>query len=242
MLEILIGILAVCAGALASVSGFGIGSLLTPAFAVRVDTKVAVAAVSVPHLVGTAVRFWRLRRQVDRQVLWSFGLASAAGGLVGAVLHAWASSPWLSVVFGGLLVFVAVSEFTGLAQRMRFSGPLAWIAGSLSGLLGGLVGNQGGIRSAALMGVDLSKESFVATATAVGLLVDAARMPVYLVAERAAVLRIWPTVTLATLGVVAGTLIGQRALAAVPEVLFRRLVALMLAALGVFMLVQGFSN
>ena len=146
------------------------------------------------------------------------------------------------MVFGGLLLFVAVSEFTGLAQRMRFSGPVALIAGSLSGLLGGLVGNQGGIRSAALMGVDMSKESFVATATAIGLLVDAARMPVYLVAERAAVLKVWPAVTLATAGVVAGTLIGQRALAAVPDVLFRRLVALMLAALGVFMMHQGFSD
>jgi uncharacterized membrane protein YfcA len=52
---------AILAGAIASVSGFGIGSLLTPLLAVRVGSKLAVAAVSVPHLTATALRFWLLR-------------------------------------------------------------------------------------------------------------------------------------------------------------------------------------
>ncbi len=75
---------AVAAGAVASVAGFGIGSILTPLLAWQVGTRLAVAAVSIPHVAGTALRFWRLRGHVDRRVLLSFGLASAAGGLVGA--------------------------------------------------------------------------------------------------------------------------------------------------------------
>jgi uncharacterized membrane protein YfcA len=39
----------VLAGAIASVSGFGIGSLLTPLFDVPYDMRLAVAAVSIPH-------------------------------------------------------------------------------------------------------------------------------------------------------------------------------------------------
>ena len=112
-------------------------------------------------------------------------MPSAVGGLTGALLHGWASSPWLTVLFGSLLLFVAASELTGLSRRMRFHGPIAWIAGALSGVLGGLVGNQGGIRSAALLGIDLPKRSFVATATAAGLIVDGPRMPVYLATETA---------------------------------------------------------
>jgi uncharacterized protein len=237
MFEILLTAVAVAAGAVASVVGFAIGSLLTPVLSLRVETKVAVAAVSIPHLVGTAVRFWRLRGHVDRQVLWSFGIASAIGGLTGALLHSWASSPWLSRIFGSLLIFVAVSEFTGLSGRMRFSGPFAMIAGALSGLLGGLVGNQGGIRSAALMDARMSKETFVATATAIGLIVDAARMPVYLVVERSALLQIWPLLLLATAGVITGTLLGTRLLAKIPESAFRRIVAVILAVLGAYMLI-----
>jgi uncharacterized membrane protein YfcA len=41
------------AGALASVVGFGIGSLLTPAFAIELDTKLAVATTA-GVVMGTA--------------------------------------------------------------------------------------------------------------------------------------------------------------------------------------------
>src|SRR5688572_22327347 len=98
VLDLLIAATAVLAGAVASVTGFGIGSLLTPVFGMTVTTKIAVAAVSVPHVVGTAIRFWLLRGKVDRHVLVTFGLTSAAGGLTGALLHEWISSPWLTIV------------------------------------------------------------------------------------------------------------------------------------------------
>ena len=180
---VLVAAVAVVAGAIASVSGFGIGSLLTPLLAVRVGTKLAVTAVSVPHLTATALRFWIMWKHVDCRLLWSFGLMSAVGGLAGALLHAYADNPALSVVFGGLLILTGVMGLSGLSERLRFRGWVGWVAGAVSGFLGGLVGNQGGIRSAAMLGFDVPKHAFVATATAVGLLVDGGRMPVYLVTQ-----------------------------------------------------------
>src|SRR3954454_17655652 len=135
---------ALAAGAIASVSGFGIGSLLTPLLALRVGTKTAVAAVSIPHLIGTAMRFWHLRRSLDRAILWGFGLTSAAGGLAGALLNATTPNPALTTVFGVLLVFAGAAQLTGQAQRWQFHGSVAWVAGAVSGLFCGLVGNQGG--------------------------------------------------------------------------------------------------
>src|SRR5437660_4061896 len=111
----LIAVVGFVAGAIASVSGFGIGSLLTPVLAVRVGTKLAVAAVSIPHLTATALRFWIMRRHVDRRLLWSFGLMSAAGGLAGALLHVYADSLALTVVFGVLLIFTGVLGLTGFS-------------------------------------------------------------------------------------------------------------------------------
>lgn len=230
---------ATIAGAIASVTGFAIGSLLTPVFSMNMGTKLAVAAVSIPHLVGTSLRLWLLRAQIDRRVMLTFGLTSAAGGLTGAVLHDRASSAGLSIVFGLLLLFVGVTELTGLARRMKFTGPAAWIAGALSGLLGGLVGNQGGIRSAAMLGIDLPREAFVATATAVALIVDGARVPVYLATSGSDVLSQWSTIGLAAVGVLAGTLIGHRLLARIPENRFRPIVAVLLLLLGIAMLASG---
>jgi uncharacterized membrane protein YfcA len=230
---------AVVAGAIAAVTGFGIGSLLTPVLALQVDTRLAVAAVSIPHVVGTAVRLKLLHGGVERRVLWSFGLTSALGGLAGAALHGWASNRWLAAVFGVLLLFAAASEVSGLARQMRFRGWAAWFAGALSGMLGGLVGNQGGIRSAALLGFDLPKQKFVGTATAIGLFVDGARTPVYLATQHDAMLAMWPSIALATFGVVVGTVVGSRALRWIPEVWFRRVLALVLAILGAAMLLGG---
>jgi uncharacterized membrane protein YfcA len=242
LMHLFLTIVAIVAGGIASVTGFGIGSLLTPALAIETGLKVAVAAVSIPHVVGTAVRFWLLRGKVDRRVVVSFGLTSAAGSLTGALLHERATSPLLTIIFGGLLLFVAASELTGLGSRMRFRGAPAWIAGAASGLLGGLVGNQGGIRSGALLGFAMPKDTFVATATAIGLIVDAARMPVYFASQFEAIVARWPLVALATAGVVAGTIAGTGMLKRIPESVFRRVVAVLLAVLGGAMAARGIAE
>ena len=237
----LVAVVALLAGAVAAVTGFGIGSLLTPLLAWQVDTRLAVAATSIPHVVGTAFRFWLLGGGVDRRVLWNFGLTSAAGGLIGAALNTQASGRELSMVFGALLLFAAASEASGLARRMRFRGWVAWIAGVISGLLGGLVGNQGGIRSAALLGFDLSKQAFVATATAIGLFVDAARVPVYLATQHEDLFTLRRWMLVATMGVTLGTVVGSRTLVRIPDVWFRRVLAVVLAILGTVMVMKGIS-
>jgi uncharacterized membrane protein YfcA len=236
---LLFALVAVIAGGIAAVTGFGIGSLLTPALALQTGTKLAVAAVAVPHVVGTAQRFWLLRRHVDRRVLLGFGIASAVGGLAGALAHTRISSRGLAVVFGALVILAGLSELTGWIERVRWGRGAAWVAGLLSGALGGLVGNQGGIRSAAMLGFDVPKESFVATATAIALFVDGARLPVYLATEWDGVARVWPLVLTATAGVVVGTALGTRVLGRLPQRAFRRVLAVLLIALGGYMIVAG---
>ena len=237
MFELLVLCAGLFGGAVASVAGFGIGSMLTPAIAAASGTKLAVAAVSIPHAIGTSIRFWRFRREVDWAVVRSFGLTSAAGGLTGALLNTWATSRALELVFGSLLVLAGGSQVTGYAKRWRLRGTLAWLGGALSGFFGGLVGNQGGIRTAAMLGFDVSKRQFVATTTAVALVIDMARVPIYLAVETAELVRMWPTMALATLGVIIGTLSGERLLARVPEQRFRMVVGVLLLVLGVSFLI-----
>ena len=237
--EALVAAVAVAAGAVASVSGFGIGSLLTPTLALQIDPRLAVAAVSIPHVVGTGLRFWMLRRHVDRGVLTTFGTTSALGSLAGAAAGAFVRPEALRVLLGALLLFVAAGELTGWTRRMRFEGGWAWLAGAASGLFGGLVGNQGGLRAAAMLGFNLPKAAFVSTATATALVVDAARMPVYAWTDGPGLVTLAPLIALATAGVALGTLVGHRVLSAVPERLFRVVVALLLLALGVVVIASG---
>ena len=229
-------IASIIAAAIASVSGFGIGSILTPTLSLWFDAKLAVAAISIPHVVGTALRFVMLKVKVDRRVMWSFGLASAAGGTVGALLANVVESAWLLILLAVLLLFVGVGEFAGYTRRLMFHGAAAWIAGAVSGVLGGLVGNQGGLRSAALLGFRLERRTFVATATAIALFVDGARMPVYFFTHGSDLRRMAGAIALSTAGVIAGTVFGHRVLQRIPEHVFRRVVATLLVALGVALL------
>jgi uncharacterized membrane protein YfcA len=237
--ETVLVVAAIIAGAIAAVAGFGIGSVLTPVLATQLDVRLAIAAVSLPHLAGTFVRLLLVRTAIDRQVLASFGAASAVGGLAGAALQAVLQSAALALIFGGLLVFAGIGSVTGFAERMRFRGRGAALAGgALSGLLGGLVGNQGGIRAAALLGFDVRRDAFVATATAVALVVDGARIPVYLATQGRDLAALAPTIALLAVGCVIGTLAGSWALRRIAERTFRQIVGVLLIALGLYTLAR----
>ena len=233
-----LSVAAIVAGAIASVTGFGIGSILTPTLSLWMDAKLAVAVVAIPHLIGTALRFAMLDARVDRSVMWRFGIASAAGGLAGALLQASLGGDWLLTLLAALLLFVAALELSGWSRHLRFTGPAAWIAGVSSGFLGGLVGNQGGIRSAALLGFSLKRDVFVATATAIALFVDGARLPIYAASSGRAMWDSRTDIAVATAGVVGGTILGTRLLKNIPEHLFRKSVAVVLAVLGIALLLR----
>ena len=207
--------------------------------ALHTGLKLAVAAVSIPHVVATAQRFWTLRAHVDRTVLWGFGVTSAIGGLLGAYLHTRSSTNSLGLLFGIVVTLTGVAELTGWMKRARWGRRSAWIAGTLSGALGGLVGNQGSIRTAALLGFEIPQRSFVATATAIALVVDGARVPVYLATEWNTLRPLWPLILIATIAAVIGTALGTRVLTKIPPQIFRRVVAVFLLAIGVYMVLAS---
>ena len=235
-------IVGIAAGAVAAVSGFGIGSLLTPAFAIYTGTKLAIAAAAIPHLLGSALRVWILRKDIDYKILWGFGIASAVFGLTGALLHNFIGGRMLTFMFGVILVFAGGMGITGLAEKMQFKGAAAWAAGAFSGFLGGMVGNQGGIRSAAMLGLNVPKRAFVATASAVSIMVDGVRIPVYIANQSEKLLGIWPYIAGAGAAVIIGTLAGQKLLTFIPERFFKRVVAAIVLFLGVIMILENWAE
>jgi uncharacterized protein len=236
--SIILLVVAIVSGAIASLAGFGIGSLLTPLLALKTGLSVAVAGVSIAHLFGTALRFFLLRKFLNRQVLISFGLVSAVGGLIGALLHNAFQNIVLTIIFGCLLILAGLLGLTGISDKLRIRGSLVWLAGAVSGLFGGLVGNQGGIRSAALLGFTLNKNQFVATATGIALMVDAARVPVYLIDQWSQIISIWQYILIMIIGVIIGTIGGKRILEKLPENIFKKTVSSIILLIGILVLIE----
>jgi uncharacterized protein len=235
--ELVVAAVGVVAGAVAAIAGFGVGSLLTPLLTPAYGAKLAVALVAIPHALATLLRLWHLWSQISWRVVRSFGLASAGGGLIGAYAFTQAGAGVLAKVLGVLLIAAGVAEIARLTERVRFRGALAFVAGALSGLFGGMVGNQGGIRSAGLLGFGLSPREFVATAAAIALLVDIVRVPVYVLSQGPELMAAWRIMLWSTIGVSVGTFVGSILLFRLRPTTFRRVVGAVLLVLGSWLLV-----
>ncbi|HEU5185382.1 MAG TPA: sulfite exporter TauE/SafE family protein [Gemmatimonadaceae bacterium] len=235
---IVLFLVAMFSGAAAAVVGFGIGSLLTPLLAWRVGMPTAIAAVAIPHALATGFRFWRLRRAVAWDVVRTFGVLSAVGGLGGALLYTRLGGRSLALALATLLILTGLSGLTRLSMRWH-PHRLAGFLGLVSGFFGGLAGNQGGLRSAALLAFRLPPARFVATATATALLVDAARTPVYLWRAGPVLLELWLPLLVSSVAVLGGTLLGERILLGMTMEQFRQVVSLAILLLGMLLVARA---
>lgn len=192
---VLISVAAFVASALTFVSGFGLGTLLTPVFALFFPVETAIAATAVVHLANNLFKLWLTRRTADWRIVARFGLLATIAALAGAwvlvvssglpalVQYELAGQPRrvtvVKVVIGALTVAFALLEssrrFRAVQLPVRY---LPW-GGVLAGFFGGLSGIQGALRSAFLIKAGLSKEAYVATGVVCSVLVDLARLLVY---------------------------------------------------------------
>ena len=228
----------VLSGATAAVIGFGIGSLMTPLLLTRFSAPVAVGVVALPHLIATGLRMARHRGAVDRGVLIRFGVPSAVGGVAGGLLQGILRSDALIAVLGVLLILTGIANLTNGFGRWQPSAAIAGALGLLSGLFGGLVGNQGGLRAAGLSAFRLEPRAFLATGTAVALLIDLARTPFYLWRGGDVLMGLWLPIGVATAGCVVGTILGERLFLRLSPATYRTLIGVAVVALGIWLLAR----
>jgi uncharacterized membrane protein YfcA len=214
-------------------SGFGVGTVLTPVFAFFYDVRTAVFLVAIVHLANNLLKLGLFIRHVDREVLKRFGLVSLAGALIGSLLQGTIGGGSVRIILALFLVASGIMEF--LPQRSSFKLPrrFDFAGGFASGLLGGLIGNQGAIRSAYLLNYSLSKEAFVATATAIAIVIDLTRIPVYLYQQASQFSEASTTLLIVTAVAFAGTLIGKQLLTKISLERFRMTVAGFLVVMGI---------
>jgi uncharacterized membrane protein YfcA len=190
-----IGLAAFFAAGLTLFSGFGLGTLLTPVFALFFPLPLAIAGTAVVHLANNVFKLGLLVKHANWRVVWRFGLPAMAAAVLGALLLAWIGEmpTWLTWSLGErrfeitplkALIGLLICSFAALEMSSRFARvalPPRWlpVGGVLSGFFGGLSGNQGALRSAFLIKLGLPKRAFVATGGVIAVIIDASRIGVY---------------------------------------------------------------
>ena len=236
-------------------SGFGLGTLLMPTFALFFSVEVAVAATAVVHLANNVFKLFLVGRWADRAVLIRFAVPAALCAMLGAwvLVRAAEAKPLIAYELAGracvvtvvkvvvaVLIFgFAVLEVSGWMKGVKLDRRMIPVGGALSGFFGGLSGNQGALRTAFLSRAGLEKERLIGTMVASAVVVDVARLCVYGTGRLGgafAELRAgggWGLVLAASVAAFAGSSVGVRLVKKVTLGALHRVIAVMLIALAV---------
>lgn len=247
---LIICLVAFLASVLTFFSGFGLGTILAPVFALFFPIDIAIALTGVVHLSNNLFKMALVGRNTDRAVLLRFGIPAIVAAFAGAwLLLRIAVLPALFQyqMFGGsfevtpvkliiavLLIVFSLLEISPSFQKIQFGQNKLVLGGVLSGFFGGLSGIQGAIRSAFLIKSGLSKEAYIATGVVIASLVDLSRLSVYASRFTSANLHENLTVLiLATLAAITGAIMGKMLLKKVTYRSIQLLVAIMLILISI---------
>ena len=251
---VLITLTALVVSGLTLFSGFGLGTVLMPAFAVFFPIPIAIAATAVVHLSNNLFKLGLVGKQADWQIVVRFSLPAALAALLGAsALVGFAGLPTLAsyelfgevfevtpvkLVIGSLIIVFAVLELSPTFAALAIPPKYLPLGGVLSGFFGGLSGNQGAFRSAFLIKSGLNKRAFVATGVVSAVIVDTVRLAVYGLSYFTASFEALPPevfglVVAATLAAFFGAFIGARLLTKVTLRGVQIIVAICMIGVGV---------
>lgn len=226
-------------------SGFGLGTILMPVFAIFFPVEMAIALTGVVHFSNNLFKVSLLGRKADREVLLKFGIPAILASFVGAwLLLRITKMPSLleyqiwdryfevtavKLIIAVLLFIFSLLEILPSARKVQFSRNKLALGGVLSGFFGGLAGIQGAIRSAFLIKSGLSKEAYIATGVVIACMVDITRLSVYASRFKEANVQDYLILIISsTASAVLGALIGNLLLKKITLRFIRVLVTIML--------------
>ncbi len=245
-----IPIAAFIASLLTFFSGFGLGTLLTPVFAIFFPVDLAVAMTAIVHFLNGLFKFGLVGSYAVGRVIIRFGIPAFVTAILGAwMLARVADFPPLFIYSIGshtmqvlpiklliafLMIAFALFEWVPRLRNLEFDDRFLPFGGMLSGFFGGLSGHQGALRSAFLARSGLTKEQFIGSGVAIAALIDVARLSVYsshFAKEglRANILLI----SLATLSAFLGAIIGNKLIKKVTMNTLRIIISIALLLLAV---------
>lgn len=246
---IIISLAAFLTAILTFFSGFGLGTILAPVFAIFFPIDVAIALTGVVHFTNNLFKIALVGKHMNKGVLLRFGAPAILAAFVGAwVLMQITEMPTLfsysmgsrlfevtpvKLIVALILIVFSVLEILPAVQKVQFGRDKLMIGGALSGFFGGLTGLQGAIRSAFLLKSGLSKEAYIATGVVIACLVDFTRLSVYASRfSQANLLENVPLLVSATLSAIVGAYVGSKLLKKVTLRVIQLMVAVMLIAIS----------
>ena len=249
---IIISLVSFLASLLTFFSGFGLGTILLPVFALFFDVEVAVALTGIVHLLNNLFKMTIIGRKASWKIVVKFGIPAIIGAFIGAyiLMYFLNSTAWITynlgdkaceitpvkIIIAVMIFSFAVLELLPFYKNLSFSENKLYLGGAISGFFGGLSGHQGALRSAFLIKCNLTKESFIATGIIIASIVDISRISVYFTKYSNIDLENNSTLLLYAIGFAFfGALIGKRLLTKITIDFIHIAVSIMLILLSILL-------
>lgn len=248
MSEIIIVIAAFIGALLTFFSGFGLGTILTPIFALFYPIETAIIMTALVHFANNILKIILVGKSVNKKILFSFGFTSILGAIIGSLILGYFSTEndfvqyslfkhtflttQSKILIGILMVLFSVVELFSEKLSTNFTLKNIGLGGFISGLFGGFSGNQGAIRSFFLSKLNLSAAEYIATGTAIALMVDFSRIGVYFNTSVSFDFKFSINVIVVMLAAFGGTLIGKKYLKKVNKEFLNFIIAFFLIVIG----------
>lgn len=215
-----------------TLAGFGSSTILLPIALLFFNFKTALVLVACAHLFGNISRAAFFRVPLAWRILVYFGTVGVISTIIGALFVTHINQDLLK---GGLGIFlIAYGLFAWLHPSFKMSPtkPNMLLGGASSGVLTGLIGTGGALRSVFLTAYNLPKSQYIGTAAVMAIAVDGARIPLYLKNGLLEKGHFWMLPMLFLLAS-AGALVGKQLTNKISQAMFERivLICLMLAGL-----------
>ena len=223
----------ILASMLGTMTGFGTSTVMIPILVLWLPPVETIFLVSIVHWFGNIWKVVLFKSGIHLKLILLFGASGLIASYLGAAITLEAGQVILLRVLGGFLV--AYSLFLLLQQNFKIpaTNSTALGGGALSGFFAGMFGIGGAIRSMFLTAFDLPKAVYIATAGAIGLLVDSTRIVTYVAGGTELSQRLWLGLLLFIPASFLGAQLAKRIVDRIPQSKFRWVVVTFLFAVGV---------
>ncbi len=228
------------ASTLATISGFGVSTILTPTLLFFFPLKEVILLVCIVHIFHDLGKLFFFYRAIDYTLVVGFGGASVVAALVSSLFVAWWHAFDLSVVFGVFLLIYALL----LLWNPHIQLPKNWLtlgsAGLITGFIAGIFGIVGAIRSLFLISFKISKQEYVGTSGLLSGVVNVTRIIAYsvggMILARQELLLLPFLIGITIIGTVCGSLLVDK----IPTTIFRNIVLIFIVATAVRLIATPF--
>lgn len=228
--------LALMAGVLSAVTGFGGAGILLPGLVWVLGAREAVVALTVAQIWGNLSRVWFNRSELDWRLVRWFAWGAVPASVAGGLMFAAAPLRALTVLLGVALIGMVIGRRL-LGSSYPKLGPRGFTGlGASVGLISALVGTAGPIAAPFFLGFGLVRGAYIGTEAATALLMHMVKSVVY---GGTGVMSLASVGVGLLLGVnlLAGAYIGKRIVDRMPERVFTIGVELALIAAGIRLMV-----